>query len=183
MNDAQAIGFVQRRASEIRIIDYIEDTKRTWDSYDIEMRERKYNWGSLWLPHDGFTVTMASKGKSSADIMRALGWHVPERMEIAELSVEEGIRVTRMTMPRVYIDKEKCERLVQCLKRYRRHVSKQTDAETGPLHDEFSNGADMFRYTCLNVDNMSNEERGIYRPREVNRRTAYSKPIDPGVGY
>jgi len=181
-NDTQAIGFVQRRASEIRVIDYIEDNRRTWDSYSVEMKEKHYNWGRLWLPHDGFAGDMKSHGKSSADILHALGWDVPTRDEIVEASIEEGIRIARMTFPRVYIDKG-CTRLVECLKRYRRHVSKQTGAETGPIHDEFSNGADMFRYLSLNVEQFSNEERGRMKYRAPNRGAAYSRPLDSGVGY
>ena len=181
LNDTTALIMAQRRASEIRIIDYIEDNRRTWDSYSIELKERKYNWGRLWLPHDGFAADMKSNGKSSADILRKLGWDVPDREEIVERSIEEGIKVARMTMPRIYVDVKKAARLIECLKRYRRHVSKQTLAETGPVHDEFSNGADSFRYLCLNIEKMTNEER--HTMRMPNRRTRYGQPLDDGVGY
>jgi len=180
-NDTNAIGMVQRNASEIRIIDYIEDNRRTWDSYSGELRERKYSWGKLWLPHDGFAADMKSNGKSSADILRKLGWTVPDRDEIVERSIEEGIKVTRMTMPRMYIDKSRCGRLIECLKRYRRHVSRQTNAETNPVHDEFSNGADMMRYLSLNIDKMTNDQERM--PFVPNIHTRYSRPLDPGVGY
>ena len=61
-----------------------------------------------------------------------------------------------MTLPRCYFNKAKTGRLVECLKRYRRTINQATNEPGPPLHDEFSHGADAFRYLALAVDQMGN---------------------------
>ena len=96
-------------------------------------------------------------GKSAVEILRALGRNVPvTRDQIPELGVEDGIRVARLVFPRIYFDKNKTQRLVECLKRYRRHVNQTTNEPGAPLHDEHSHGADAFRYLCVTADHMGN---------------------------
>jgi phage terminase large subunit len=156
-SDLMAIGLVQKHLSELRIIDYIEDSQRTLADYSKELESKQYNWGRVWLPHDGFTKGY-KVGKSTYDILTALGWDVVPRGEIAEQSIEEGIRITRLKFPQLYIDKDNCGQLIEALKRYRRHINRQTEAAGSPIHDRASNGADMTRYVCINADNMHNEK-------------------------
>jgi phage terminase large subunit len=152
-NDAMAISLVQRSASELAIIEYIEDSHKTLDYYSALLKDKRMNWGKVWLPHDG-THKDFKIGKSAADIMIALGWDV----EITQnVSIENGIRLARMTFGRIYFDKDKTARLVQCVKRYRRSVNQQTNEPGAPLHDEFSHGADNLRYIAVNADKLTND--------------------------
>ncbi len=155
-NDAMAISLVQRHASELRVIEYIEDNRRTLDSYSADLKMKGYNWGNVYLPHDGEHKNIQT-GKSAKEIMEALGWAV---RITPNMSVEDGIRVTRMAFGRMYFDKERTARLVQCAKRYRRAINKQTNEPGAPLHDEWSHGADNLRYVAINADDMRNEEWG-----------------------
>lgn len=156
-NDAMAIGMVQRLASEIRVIDYIEDNRRTLESYVAEIEKRPWNWGNDWLPHDGYAKRHQT-GRSDEQVLTALGRSVDQTPNI---EVEAGIRMARQVFPRVYFNKESegVRRLMECLKRYRRHISKATNEPGAPLHDEFSHGADMFRYLCINADKLTNQIR------------------------
>ena len=70
----------------------------------------------------------------------------PSVVVLAQTSIEEGIKAARLLFPRCYFDKLKTERLVECLKRYRRDIHTKTGEPTAPLHDEYSHGADNFRY-------------------------------------
>lgn len=153
-NDSMAISLVQRSASSLHVIEYIEDSHKTLDYYSAQLREKRMNWGKVWLPHDGRHKNIQT-GKSAQDIMEALGWDV----EITpNLSVEDGIRLARMTFPRMYFDKTKAARLVQCAKRYRRSINQQTNEPGAPLHDEWSHGADNLRYIAVNAERMTNED-------------------------
>lgn len=153
-NDAMAISLVQRHASELRVIEYIEDSHKTLDSYSAMLKDKRMNWGKCWLPHDGRHKDFKS-GKSAEEIMTALGW----RVQITpSMSVEDGIRLTRMTFGRIYFDKTKTARLVQCAKRYRRSINQQTNEPGGPMHDEWSHGADNLRYLAINAEYMNNED-------------------------
>jgi len=155
-NDAMAISLVQKHASEIRLIEYYEDSHKTLDHYSSWLKEKNMNWGKMYLPHDGRTRDYKT-GKSTEEIMQAFGWDVAITPSI---SVEDGIRLTRMTFNRIYFDKNNCEKLIQCAKRYRRSINQQTQEPGAPLHDEWSHGADNLRYTCINAEAMSNDDWG-----------------------
>ena len=155
-NDSMSISLVQKVRSEIRVIRYIEEDHKTLDWYSAELKNLNYNWGKCWLPHDGFSRDYKS-GKSTEEILKALGWDVASREEIVELGLEEGIKATRLTFRQIYFDKKNTERLIQCVKRYRRNINQQTQEATTPRHDEFSHGADNLRYIAINAEKMENE--------------------------
>ena len=159
--DAMAVGIVQRLHSQVRVIWYREETHKTLDWWSAELRNLRFNWGQLWLPHDG-THGDYRAGKSAEQIMRDLGWDV---RIVPNQPVEAGIRQARMMFPRVLIDGTQAARLVECLKRYRRHVPTQTQEPTRPVHDEYSHGADMFRYLAIVEGDLGNETWSTPRPR------------------
>jgi phage terminase large subunit len=72
------------------------------------------------------------------------------------LDVESGIKLARLTSIVCYFDKS-TERLLECLKHYRRSINSSTNEPGAPLHDEYSHGADAFRYLCVSADKMTNE--------------------------
>jgi phage terminase large subunit len=155
-NDAMAISLVQKQSSELRVIEYIEDSHQTLDYYSAMLKGKNMNWGKLFLPHDGRNKDFKT-GKSAEEIMTALGWEVAIT---PSMSVEDGIRLTRMAFGRMYFNKDKTERLVECIKRYRRVINQTTNEAGAPMHDEFSHGADNLRYICINAETMTNEEWG-----------------------
>lgn len=154
-NDQTAIILVQRNRSEVRLIDYIEDSHRTLQDYAQEILSRRYMLGKMWLPHDGRSKNLET-GKSPEEVMQQLGFNVGI---VEAMDVEQTIQSARLMFPRVYMDKEKCDRLLQCLKRYRRRINQTTQSPEGPLHDEYSHGADAFRYLSVVVDRMSNNDK------------------------
>jgi phage terminase large subunit len=154
-NDSMSIILCQRGLSDIRIIGYIEDDHRTLDSYSTQLKDLRYNWGNMYLPHDGQTKDF-KHGISAEEIMRKQGWDV---RIVPRADIESGIKLARMNFHRVYFDKSSV-RLIECLKNYRRAINQATNEPGAPLHDEFSHGADAFRYLCTAVDGMKNEAWG-----------------------
>ena len=155
-NDAMTVIMAQRVSSEVRVIDYLEDSHRTYDSYVAELRAKPYRWGKDFLPHDG-KAKSAQTGMSPIDILKKLGRDV---QEVPDIGVEEGIKAARQVFGRVFFDETNTGRLVHCLKRYRRAINQTTQEAGAPLHDEFSHGADAFRYLAVSVDQMQNEDSG-----------------------
>lgn len=166
-NDAMTITMVQRGPMDVRIIDYIEDSHHTLDWYVAQLEKRPYRWGTDYLPHDGKTKNHQT-GKSTEQLLRELGRVSVQSQESAS-SVEDGIKQTRMLFPRCYFDKRKTARLLECLKRYQRLVHSKTNEPMGPLHDEYSHGADGFRYVALWVPRMHGDRKdkpqGSWRDR------------------
>ena len=149
-NDAMTIIMVQRGPQDLRLLDYIEDSNRTLDWYVAQLEKRPYRWGTDFLPHDGRTRNFQT-GKSTEEILRSMG---RKPRVLAQTSVEEGIKAARLVFPRCYFDKTKTVRLLECLKRYRRDIHTKTGEPTLPLHDEYSHGADAFRYLGQSVELM-----------------------------
>jgi phage terminase large subunit len=177
-NDEMAIAVVQKLTSEIRIINYIEDTHRTLAEYSADLKEMRYNWGKVWLPFsDGFSRDFKT-GKGADEILKALGWDVAKKEQVANIDVETGIKIARMTFPRFYVDRTRCAKLIESWKRYKRHVNRQTGEGGAPFHDSASHGGDCTRYIATNIDNMTNSVEKKQAPRGVSFEV-----LDEAVGY
>jgi len=152
------IILAQKVRSEITIIETIEDSHKTLDWYVSELQTRRYNWGYDFLPHDGFQRDFKT-GKSAEEILKAFGRRVKE---IPNIGVEDGIKAARMSFRNMVFDRVKSARLIECLKRYKRIISRNGEPGS-PLHDQYSHGADDFRYLALVAEQMTNEDESVRR--------------------
>jgi phage terminase large subunit len=148
--DSTAIWFVQFIGMETRLIRYIEDSQQTISHYLATMQTYGYIYDTLWLPHDAQNKTLASNGKSIEEIVRAAGY---KTTVIERTPILDSINAARTTFRNCWFDRENCHDGLQCLRHYRYEV----DPETGqfgrmPLHDQYSHGADAFRYIGLMVN-------------------------------
>ena len=166
-NDAMAMVLVQRNLSELRVIDYIEDSHRTLDDYSAELKEKRLNWGKMWLPHDAKHKTLAASGASTEDLLRKLGWQTEI---VPDIGIENGIKVSRGTLKRTWFDQTKAARLLECLKRYRRNIPTTTGEPGAPVHDEYSHGADAYRYMAIVADKLTNEDHLKMAPLKYDNR-------------
>ena len=163
-NDSMSVILCQKGISDLRIIGYIEDDHRTLDSYSAQLKNLSYNWGTMFLPHDGQSKDF-KHGISAEEIMKKLGWDI---RIVPKADIESGIKLARMNFHRIYFDKS-AQRLVECLKNYRRSINSATNEPGAPLHDEFSHGADAFRYLCTSIESMKNESWSKEKIQYTNR--------------
>ena len=162
--DATAIWFIQFIGMEIHLIRYIEDNQRTISHYLALMQTYGYVYDTLWLPHDAQNKTLASNGRSIEEIVRAAGYKV---QITAKVPVSDSINAARTIFPKCYFDREECAEGLQCLRHYRYEVDPDTKMfSKSPLHDQYSHGADAFRYIGLVVN----------EPRRVKKQTTYQLP-------
>ena len=155
--DSMSIIMVQKVGpSALAVINYIEDSQRTLDWYVEELKKLEYNWGTDWIPHDG-THADFKTGRSTESLLKSLG---RSPMITPNIGIEQGIKLARMLFPRCYIDKAKCDTLVECLKRYRRAINTATQEPGAPVHDAYSHGADAWRYLAVVADQLTNDETG-----------------------
>jgi phage terminase large subunit len=148
--DSTAIWFVQFIGMETRLIRYVEDNQQTISHYLALMQTYGYIYDTLWLPHDAQNKTLASNGKSIEEIVRSAGY---KTRVIERTPILDSINAARTTFRNCWFDRENCHDGLQCLRHYRYEV----DPETGqfgrmPLHDQYSHGADAFRYIGLMVN-------------------------------
>lgn len=167
-NDSMFIILAQKVRSEISIIEVIEDSHKTLDWYVGELQNKRYNWGYDFLPHDGDHADFKT-GLSAKKILERFGRKVKI---VPNIGVEEGIKIARMSFRQIIFDRNKAARLVECLKRYKRHIPKHGEPST-PIHDQYSHGADDFRYLAIVAEQLTNDTD------ERNRVTA--SPFRPSV--
>lgn len=155
-NDQTSIIIAQTNKSELRIVDYIEDNLKAMPEYAAQLRALPYNWGTHYLPWDGSDDRYKLTGSSPQSILRKTLGHVEI---VPKADVETGIKKARVIFNRCYFDRDKTVRLRECLKRYRRVIPPSTDEPATPMHDEFSHGADAFRYLAMVADKLNNNDQ------------------------
>ena len=140
VNDSTAITFWQTVGMERRAIDYYENSGEGWAHYAKVLNERGYNYRRHYGPHDIAHKMMglvAETRQQKAEEAGIRPWEVVARIP-DEIT---GIDASRAFLPQVWIDDERCSRLVECLDNYR----KDWDDKLGVFkdharHDEFSHG-------------------------------------------
>lgn len=155
--DFMSIIFVQRGNDGIlRVIDYIQDNRKPLDFYIQKIKEKPYNYGTDFLPHDAESKHFLT-GKSTREVMEQYNrkTHVLPRTD-----VDEGIQASRRVFSRVVFDDRKTDALIECLQNYKYGVNQSTGAYTQPIHDDNSHGADAFRYLAMAEGLMTNETWG-----------------------
>ena len=163
-SDATAIWFVQFIGMETRLIRYIENNQQTISWYLAEMQKYGYVYDTLWLPHDAAAKNLGT-GKSIEEIVRATGMNV---RILPRVPVTDSINAARTVFNKCYFDRENTHQGLQCLRHYRYDVDPDTKMFSKiPLHDNYSHGADAFRYIGL----MINEPR-----KPAKSKAAYSVP-------
>lgn len=173
-NDSTSIALVQRGQFELRIVKYIQADHKPIDWYVATLKEMKWNWGNDWLPHDSKQGSLQT-GKNVFDMVKELG-RKPKL--IPNAGVENGIKLARAMFPKVYFDKAETVPLVESLRRYRRNINVKHGEPGTPVHDEFSHGADAFRYLAVVADQLRNEEYGYGHLPLV-----LTEMLDSEIGY
>ena len=175
-NDQTTVIFVQRMLSEVMVIDYEEESFLRFDQWAKRVKDKPYVYGSHWLPHDGGNKTQAGKGISAQEQLEPLLRMKPKIIP-RPATKEVPIRAARMMFPRAYVDEVKADRLMTCLKRYRRGVPESTGEPGAPVHDEYSHGADAWGGLAMIVDQLTNDEG-----KPMTRMGTQYAALDRGVG-
>jgi len=158
-SDATAIWFLQFIGMETRLIRYIEGNQQTMSDYLAKMQTFGYVYDTLWLPHDAENRTLAANGRSIEEIVRAAGY---KTKIIPKTPIMDSINAARTLFTNMWFDRDNCHEGLQCLRHYRYDVDPETKQfSKTPLHDNYSHGADAFRYIGL----MVNEPRQARRPK------------------
>lgn len=164
--DQTACWILQFVGQETRLLRYFEDSQQTISYYMAKLQSFGYVYDTIWLPHDAKAKSLGT-GKSIEEIVRATGMKV---QILDRVPVADSINAARTIFSRCYFDRQNTEEGLQCLRHYRYDVDPDTKMFSAkPLHDEYSHGADAFRYIGL----MINEPRKA-QPQRANQRAPAS---------
>lgn len=160
--DQTAVWILQFIGQETRLLRYFEDSQQTISYYMAKLQSFGYTYDTIWLPHDAKAKSLGT-GKSIEEIVRATGMKV---QILDRVPVADSINAARTIFNKCYFDRQNTEEGLQCLRHYRYDVDPDTKMFSAkPLHDEYSHGADAFRYIGL----MINEPRKA-QPQKANQR-------------
>lgn len=159
-NDKMAIIFVQVSANAVMIIDYIEDSHRTYESYVLQIKAKEYNLAGNWLPAVDGTNHSPILGVSPIEHVQSMGLTADDK-GVPNIGKKQGIEAARQMFHRVYFDKAKCTPLFNRLRRYARNINQSTDEPMDTKRDDNAHGADAFRYLAVIESQLSNEDEDL----------------------
>lgn len=147
--DDTAIWWYQVIGGEIHIVDFFALSGGTIEEFVTKIKEKPYNYGKHYLPHDARARTLASGGKSVIEQMAAhLG--INNLAIVPSLTVQDGIQAVRMALPRCWFDAEKCADGIEALRQYQREYDEDKKAfRQTPKHDWTSHPADAMRMLAI----------------------------------
>lgn len=150
VGDATSIGFFQKLPSgRWNMIDYYEDSGKSMVFYRQILDTKGYFYGSHYGPHD-----LKQRDKFTAETTANLASNIGINfIVLPRAEITEGIRVTKMKLPLLWIDKTKCEKFLESIKKYRYEWDDDKKVySTKPVHDWTSHAADMLRYWGMALD-------------------------------
>lgn len=144
IDDCTAIWAAQVVGREVCVIDYYEERGKDAAHYLKWIRDREYDSGSLYLPHDS-EQREKTTGKSYADHVRAAG---AQRVTVLPRTgnLLADIQAVRGFFAKCWFDADRCRQGLKALGAYR--VEWDFTGETPkqyPVHDWSSHGSDAFR--------------------------------------
>jgi phage terminase large subunit len=145
--DHTSVWFAQFIAFQYRIMDFFQMRGGDVPEFSQMLVDKKYNYGTHFLPHDAAHVRLGMRNKSIARQFRDLEHKV---IVLPIIDVATGISQVRAIFSNCYFDEEKTSEGIDAL----RHYCYEVDPDTGqygkmPLHDENSDAADAFRYLAM----------------------------------
>lgn len=170
VNDAMAMVFWQTVGMERRAFDYYENSGEGWGHYAKVLAEKGYNYRRNYGPHDIEHRMLDQSAKTRREHAEEAGirnWEVVSRIP----DEQTGIDASRAFLAQVYIDEERCARLIDCLDNYR----KEWDDRLGVFkdrarHDEYSHG-----YKSLETYAVGCPTSPVTTARPVKRPPSWNK--------
>ena len=167
---------------QVRLLYHYENNLSDTLHYAHYMKNKlPYTYGNIWLPHDA----EATKIGMVKNIKKQFQEQFPNNLIriVPKLSIAEGINAARLLLPNCFFDEDGCEAGLESLRRYRYKVI-DGQYSRDPMHDNYSHGADAFRYLALTIKNAgSGAKREGIRGRldaaqEFAREAMSQNPLD-----
>lgn len=181
MDDSMTILFVQKTATDVRIIDSYSNENFGLQHYQAVLQKKAndygYVYGKHYAPHDGNKRELTT-GEAVVVTAAKMGL----KFEIVPIArVEGGIQKVRLLFPKLYIDEHKAQQAYNAFLNYRHEWDEQLlKFKDTAVHDWSSHYADALRYLATIEHLLTNKESGTtelpHRQREYERPGTPKKP-------
>ena len=161
-DDDTAIWFYQVMGGDLKVIDFHAKNNKDVDYYAQYLRDhgkdRGFEYGTHWLPHDARPDRMGMGGKTilqqfidyQKQIFQEDDYDIGDFAIVPSFSKQDGIQAARKTFQVASFDKDHCEDGLEALKMYRRKYDEDNKKYSDePVHDWASHASDSWRYLSL----------------------------------
>jgi len=143
-DDDTAIWFMQCVGREYRFIDYYSARFKDIDHYARVIKEKDYNYGTHYMPHD-VSVQVLGMKKNRKAMFEEAGVKPIKKVDRIP-NILDGITMVRQILDSCWIDEDRCKEGFAALANYQRQYDEERDTYAEkPLHNWASNGSDAFR--------------------------------------
>lgn len=158
--DHTSIWFAQLQMGEYRILDFYECRGEFLDHYVKVLKERNYQYGTFYLPHDADSEKLNAKSIAH-DLRVMMPGHIVkvlDRMSNKAL----GISAVRKIFPNCFFDEEKTNDGLKRLGKFKFEVDPDIGGYSKePLHDENSDAADAFAQLALSLNEFKPKVKSV----------------------
>lgn len=178
-SDFTSIWFAQQVNMQNRLLHYYENNLADTLHYSIYMKNRlPYSYGTIWLPHDAEAV----KFGRVKTIKQQFQEQFPNNLIriVPKLSIAEGVNSARLLFPNCFFDKDGCHDGLEALRHYRyKVVDGQYSRE--PMHDNYSHGADAFRYLAMTIKGTGQTARRDSIKGRLEQAKEFARKVTSGL--
>lgn len=141
-DDSTAIWFWQVAFNEVRLIDYYEASGEDIKHYCDVIKDKPYQYGKHFVPHDAANKLLAAGGRSIVQQAYEMG---VKMYVVPATSQQNGINAARKTLEVCWFDREHCQDGIEALKQYQFEFDEDKKIfRNKPRHDWTSHGSDAF---------------------------------------
>ena len=151
IGDSTAIWWFQMVGQEIHFIDHYESSGEELGHYISIIKNKPYNYTTHFLPHDAKQRELQT-GLTRVEFFENNGIHNIEvlRPTNFQLGQDDINLIARPKFSKVWIDRDKCERGLKCLRAYHyEYDEKNKLLKDKPEHDWSSHSSSAFIYALI----------------------------------
>jgi phage terminase large subunit len=188
--DTTSLWFSQQVGTEHRFVDYYGNFGFDWGHYldtmltgigedPIEKRKRRYQIGTIYLPHDASSKHLAARNSIARQTKDAYPGESRVQVVPRTESIVNDINAVRAMFSRMYFHEKNCADGLTGLAHYRYEVDPDNAKEVSqkPLHDWASHPADSLRCYVMGLKADSNQ------PRPQPHQPRVMPPRNDGLGW
>lgn len=175
ISDSMAILFVQRTATETRVIDSYQNENfglnHYWAMLQQKQADKGYVYGKHYAPHDANKRELGT-GQTLIQTAEKMGLILEQ---IPMIGIDDGIQKVRLMFPRLYINEPLCEQPLNAWLNYHKEWDEQKLMfSKDAVHDWSSHYADTLRYLAVVETELKNTDRVSYTPSNRYQRPGLS---------
>lgn len=166
-DDDTAIWFMQQVGREYHFIDYYSARFEDIEHYARVIKDKGYNYGSHWMPHDVEAQSLGMKTNRKKMFIDAGVKPIEVVQRVQDLM--DGVAMTKQVFDNCWFDEERCKEGLAALSNYSRKYDEERDTYMErPVHNWASNGADAFRQFAQGFKNKRAFDLNKLQPRPTS---------------